>query len=269
MNARAVLSGLLLVVAAAAAILSFAALRDLALLCGFSPQLAWLLPVVVDAGAAAGSLVWLGGWAAEPARRFARALALALLGSSVAANALGHGLAAFALAPPWWVVVIVSAVAPSVLGAVVHLAVLVGRTDEHHTVHHHDVEQPDIDEPDVDEQVTGAVGAVSERLELAARAYNDGLLDERGLSRRWAAVDADAATSPHPVDPVDADGRVVELVELLEAGAPVTGAHAAVLFGCSPRTGRWLLTRAQALAVTPAAAAAGTEPELVGAGWPR
>ena len=78
-------------------------------------------------GAAAGSLVWLGGTAAGPARRFARALALTLLGLSVAANALGHGLAAFALAPAWWVVVIVSAVAPAVLGAVVHLAVLVGR----------------------------------------------------------------------------------------------------------------------------------------------
>lgn len=127
MSARTVLFGLLGVVATAAAVLSFAALRDLARMCGFATWLAWLLPVVVDAGAAAGSLVWLGGAAAEPARRFARALALALLGLSVAANALGHGLAAFLLAPAWWVVVIVSAVAPAVLGAVVHLAVLVGR----------------------------------------------------------------------------------------------------------------------------------------------
>lgn len=127
MTARRVLSGLLGVVAAAAAVLSFAALRDLAWVCGFAPALAWLLPVVVDAGAAAGSLVWLGGAAAEPARRFARVLALGLLTLSVAANALGHGLAAFVLAPAWWVVVIVSAIAPAVLGAVVHLAVLVGR----------------------------------------------------------------------------------------------------------------------------------------------
>ena len=127
MRARLVLFGLLGVVATAAAVLSFAALRDLAKVCGFAPSLAWLLPVVVDAGAAAGSLVWLGGAAAGPARRFARALALTLLGLSVAANALGHGLVAFALAPAWWVVVIVSAVAPAVLGAVVHLAVLVGR----------------------------------------------------------------------------------------------------------------------------------------------
>lgn len=125
MRARAVLYGLLTVVAGAAVVLSFAALRDLALLCGFAPGLAWLLPVVVDAGATAGSLVWLGGPAAGAARRFARALALTLLALSVAANALGHGLAAYTLAPAWWVVVAVSAVAPAGLGAVVHLAVLV------------------------------------------------------------------------------------------------------------------------------------------------
>jgi len=128
-TARRALAALLAVVAAAAAVLSFAALRDLALLCGFSRGLAWLLPVVVDAGAAAGSLVWLGGRAPSRARRFARALALVLLGSSVAANALSHGLAAYGMRPAWWVVVLVSGVAPAVLGAVVHLAVLCGRAE--------------------------------------------------------------------------------------------------------------------------------------------
>ena len=121
------LYGLLTAVAVAAAVLSFDALRGLALLCGFSRSLAWLLPVVVDAGAAAGSLVWLGGRAPARAGRFARALALVLLGSSVAANALSHGLAAYARQPPWWVVVLVSGVAPAVLGATVHLAVLASR----------------------------------------------------------------------------------------------------------------------------------------------
>ncbi|MCW2899241.1 MAG: hypothetical protein JWO67_1506, partial [Streptosporangiaceae bacterium] len=96
MSARTALYGLLTVVAGASAVLSFAALRDLALLCGFSPWLAWLLPVVVDAGAAAGSLVWLGGWATAPARRFGRVLAVALLGASVAGNAVGHALEAYA-----------------------------------------------------------------------------------------------------------------------------------------------------------------------------
>lgn len=144
--------------------LSFSALRDLALVCGFAPRLSWLLPVVVDAGAAAGSLVWLGGHAGSAARTFARALALALLVLSVAANALGHGLAAFDLAPAWWVVVIVSAVAPSVLGAVVHLAVLVGRPEPASTV------RPDLDES-IPYQLAGA--------------YEHGLIDEHGRSRHW------------------------------------------------------------------------------------
>lgn len=157
-----VLSVLLLVVAAAAAVLSFAALRDLALLCGFSRRLAWLLPVVVDAGAAAGSLVWLGGASvADAARRFARTLALTLLGLSVAANALGHWLEAFHRVPPWWVVVAVSATAPAVLGAVVHLAVLVGRqapTPECST------SEPPAARPPADPQPAGEVE------QLAARA---------------------------------------------------------------------------------------------------
>ncbi len=161
MNPRLVLYVLLLVVAAAAAVLSFAALRDLALLCGFSRNLGWLLPVVVDAGAAAGSRVWLGGREAGPARRFARALALGLLTLSVAANALGHGLAAYRLAPPWWVVVVVSAIPPAVLGAVVHLAVLVGRPEP--------APAPSVTAEDEDEA----------RLDAE-------MFDEDGLSRFWA-----------------------------------------------------------------------------------
>jgi len=116
------------VVAGAAAVLSFAALRDLALMCGFGRRLAWLLPVAIDVGTALGSLVWLGRWTPDPARRFARGLALALLGGSVAGNALGHGLVAYSAQPHWLVVVAVSAVAPAVLGAVVHLAVLATHT---------------------------------------------------------------------------------------------------------------------------------------------
>lgn len=163
MIARALLFGLLLIVATAAAVLSFSALRDLALLCGFAPELAWLLPVVVDAGAAAGSLVWLGGRAPELARRFARTLALTLLGLSVGANALAHGLDAYRLAPAWWVVVVVSAIAPAVLGSVVHLAVLVGRPLA----------------PPVDNTDPSPVDPIVAAVEADT-------LDEHGLSRRWA-----------------------------------------------------------------------------------
>lgn len=126
---RLALYVLLSAVGAAAAVLSFSALRDLALLCGFSDRLAWLLPVTIDAGAAASSLVWLGPWAAAGARAYGRTLAVGLLVGSVGGNALGHGLEAYGARPHWLVVVGVSAIAPAVLGALVHLVVLVGRPE--------------------------------------------------------------------------------------------------------------------------------------------
>ncbi|MDN5932265.1 MAG: DUF2637 domain-containing protein [Pseudonocardia sp.] len=194
MRARAVLYGLLLVVATAAAVLSFAALRDLALLCGFSPELAWLLPVVVDAGAAAGSLVWLGGAVSAGARRFARSLALALLGLSVAANALGHGLAAFQQEPAWWVVVIVSAVAPAVLGAVVHLAVLVGRPVP-------DVGQaePDVDDDRAAELIADGAGRRRIARELGVSEYEARRLIDRARTTTPPPELAHAATNGVPI----------------------------------------------------------------------
>lgn len=139
MVTRAVMWLLLAVVASAAAVLSFSALRDLAGVCGFSTSLANLLPIVVDAGAAAGCLVWLrpgddlrthdlSTKIARSPRHFARSLTWVLLASSVCGNATVHGLGAYHLDPPWWLVVAVSAVAPAVLGAVVHLAVLVSQS---------------------------------------------------------------------------------------------------------------------------------------------
>lgn len=62
----------LVVVAGAAAVLSLSALRDLASLCGFPPNLAWLLPIVIDVRAAAGCLVWLRADAGRTGIRFAR-----------------------------------------------------------------------------------------------------------------------------------------------------------------------------------------------------
>jgi len=162
----------LLTVAGAAAIMSFAALRDLAALCGFGSALAPLLPVTVDAGAAVASLVWLGRWAPDPARRYARGLALALLGGSVAGNALGHGLAAYGARPHWLVVVAVSAVAPAVLGAVVHLAVLATHTPAtgvaDHPDHNPDYARSVADHPDHPDREFGqaAPAAVDQLTEL-------------------------------------------------------------------------------------------------------
>lgn len=120
---RAVPYGLLAVVAAAAAILSFVALRDLGLACGFPPQLAWLVPIVIDAGAAAGSVTWLSS-PPGMAKVFGRRLAIVLLTASVIGNGIAHLLEAYRLEAAWWLVVAVSAVAPTVLAAVVHLTVV-------------------------------------------------------------------------------------------------------------------------------------------------
>lgn len=122
MSPRTVLYVLLALVAGCAAVLSFSGLHGLALVCGFAWWAAPLLPLVVDAGAAAGTLAWLTR--DGRARRFGRALALLLLAASVGGNAVGHVLAAYGWTAPWWLVVAVSGVAPAVLGAVVHLAVL-------------------------------------------------------------------------------------------------------------------------------------------------
>lgn len=129
------LYGLMAAVAAAAAVLSFTTLHDLAAVSGFtpwggwaSPGTAWLLPVTIDAGAAAGSLVWLSR--TGPARVFGRGLALTLLLLSVVGNGLGHHLVVEAARPGWLIVVLVSAVPPAVLGAVVHLAMLCGRATD-------------------------------------------------------------------------------------------------------------------------------------------
>lgn len=90
------------------------------------------------------------------------------------------------------------------------------------------VEAPADDEPTTDlEPATGSVPA----MELDAE---DGVAAEAERGQ-------------------DVDPRVMELAELLAAGAPVTGAQAAVLYRCSPRTGRRLLAAAQRIATSIAA----------------
>lgn len=120
-----VLWALTVVVALAAATLSFATLRDLAATVGFTPSLAWLLPIIVDLGALFASLVWLAGSHTPRARRLAKRTTWSLLVLSIAGNAVQHALSATADQWPRVVlVVLVSAVAPAVFGALVHLATL-------------------------------------------------------------------------------------------------------------------------------------------------
>lgn len=159
--ARAAMWLILGSVAVAAAIVSFTALRDLGTKTAFGDG-APLLPVVIDAGAAVGSLVWLGRWAQEPARRFARILALTLLAASVVGNALSHWMTAEGITPHWTVVVAVSAVAPAVLGAVVHLAVLATDRDAGRDVAHVPAETSLAVLPDALQDVPSVVAETSE-----------------------------------------------------------------------------------------------------------
>lgn len=110
-----------------AAVLSFDSLRGLAVSCRVSPALAWLLPVGVDAGAAVATRAWLSRRANRDAEHFARRMTWGLLALTVVGNAAHQGMAAHNVSPPWWVAVAVGAVPPVVVGACVHLAVLLGR----------------------------------------------------------------------------------------------------------------------------------------------
>ncbi|MBL8926340.1 MAG: DUF2637 domain-containing protein [Pseudonocardia sp.] len=121
----------LAVVLAAAAVLSFDALRALALAVSIPARFAWLLPVAVDAGAAVSCATWLGGRTTPDAARFAGRMTWALLAVTVVGNAGQLGMHAHEVTPPWWVAVAVGAIPPAVVGATVHLVVLLVRTSPH------------------------------------------------------------------------------------------------------------------------------------------
>jgi hypothetical protein len=152
----------LAVVLTAAAVLSFDALRGLALAVAIPGHFAWLLPIAVDAGAAVSCATWLGGRAAPDAARFAGRMTWALLAVTVAGNAGQLGMHAHGITPPWWVAVLVGTIPPTVVGATVHLLVLVGRA-------------------------APARQAAAEAVDEARPVDEDAaeLLDERGGSRVW------------------------------------------------------------------------------------
>jgi hypothetical protein len=114
-------------VLAAAAVLSFDALRGLALAVGIADGFAWLLPIAVDAGAAVSCATWLGGRTHPDAARFAGRMTWALLGVTVLGNAGQLAMHANHITPPWWVAVLVGSIPPAVVGATVHLIVLLVR----------------------------------------------------------------------------------------------------------------------------------------------
>jgi hypothetical protein len=115
----------MLIAAASAAVASFTGLRGLALITGWPPRLAWLLPVTLDAYAMTSARVWLASTTrARRARRFARANAIGAIAASIAGNATYHSVTVglMHITPP--IVVLVGAVPAAVLGFTAHLHAL-------------------------------------------------------------------------------------------------------------------------------------------------
>ncbi|WP_194904383.1 DUF2637 domain-containing protein [Catenulispora rubra] len=120
----------LAVSAASAAVSSFAGLHGLALVAGWPPRMAPLLPITIDSLAAVATRIWLApGTCSARARRFARANSVGALGLSLMGNAIFHLIATGLLVANWMVVVAVGAVPALVLGLVSHLAVLRAEVD--------------------------------------------------------------------------------------------------------------------------------------------
>lgn len=115
----------MLIAAASAAVASFAGLRGLALITGWPPRLAWLLPLTLDAYAMTSARVWLASTTrARRARRFARANAVGAITASIAGNATYHAVTVglLTVSPP--IVVLVGAVPAAVLGLTAQLNAL-------------------------------------------------------------------------------------------------------------------------------------------------
>lgn len=106
-----------------AAILSFQGLYSLARDVGWSPKIAWLLPVSVDVAAAIATVVWLGSPREfEDVRRHAAKIALTAIGMSIVGNGGAHLIEAGVLEVTPTVIVIVTSIPPIVVALLVHLA---------------------------------------------------------------------------------------------------------------------------------------------------
>src|SRR5262249_46967710 len=110
----------------AAAALSFQGLYTLARAVGWSPKVAWLLPVSVDLAAAIGTVGWLGLPAGHSAARsHAAKTALIAISLSVLGNAAAHLIEAHVLPVTPYVIVAVTSIPPVVVALLVHLGMSV------------------------------------------------------------------------------------------------------------------------------------------------
>jgi hypothetical protein len=112
------------IIVGGAAVLSFNSSRDLADACGFHDWLSWVWPLCLDAVAYTATRIWLSRNTDDTTRLYARRLALAGITLSLAANGLDLFLSVEKLAPAWGVVLLVGAIPPAMLAAVIHMLVM-------------------------------------------------------------------------------------------------------------------------------------------------
>jgi hypothetical protein len=209
----------LAVVLAAAAILSFDALRGLALAVRIPDHFAWLMPIAVDAGAAVSCATWLGARTAPDAAQFAGRMTWALLAVTVVGNAGQLGMHAHGINPPWWVAVLVGTIPPAVVGATVHLLVLLLRSTRAAT---EDTLPAEPEQPAVVDPVVEHQPVIEDDHEIGAQPADEPVsdnLDDNGLSRLWdtaplALVPAPVVDEAQPEEPKN-DRPATPLAELI------------------------------------------------------
>ena len=260
------------VVALAAAVLSFSSLQALAVRAGYSPALAALLPLSIDAQAGVATRAWLARSTGDRARTYARALALSAVALSVSGNAGEHAMAAAHAVTPWWVVVAIASVPPVALAACAHLAALLAVSDpvpehtEDHAVALDTCSQPESGTPFAEH----ATEPLSER---ATEAFSERAPERASGQRESAQPSAQSTaqsartTRSRKRSPKTGHERARELFgEHADAGTldQLTGAAVATAGGVAPATGRrWLAHwRAEVAQQPPHLAVVGqTQPE--------
>lgn len=185
--------GAMVLVALAAAALSFQSLMHLGELCGYG-RLAWLYPVVVDLGAGVSCVEWL-----HNRKRQALWMCWAFIVVSVVLNGTIHYLTSTGTPPGWLLVVLVAAVPPATFGLVVHL----GWSTPTATVADHVSTLPIgnvTERPETSPPATGEFPHLTERTDddlLAAvqhMADRDGKRPSRNIVARELGVGATRAT---------------------------------------------------------------------------
>jgi len=229
------------VVALAAAVLSFSSLQQLAVRAGYSPTLAALLPLAIDAQAVVATRSWLAAHTPPRARRYARALALAAVAGSVAGNAGQHAMAAAGVETPWWVVVAIASVPPVALAMVAHLAALLAthRPAPRQAEHEAAEMEPSTEQPPATRADAHAADPLTER----ASARADGAQPSAQQGAQAPRATRSRARSAGRAPKGSQERARALFGEHADAGTldQLTGREVADAGGVSPATGRrWL-----------------------------